>query len=102
LWQGQGVALSQARAVSGKEQGIFQIMLTQQLSLETPSPAEHASFTDADAAVAYLEELYTSATGFLIGAFNGLSVVRSGPRGFAPSTLKSGLKPRAMTRSIRV
>ncbi len=47
-------------------------MLTQQLSLETPSPAEHASFTDADAAVAYLEELYTSATGFLIGAFNGL------------------------------
>jgi AMP nucleosidase len=47
-------------------------MLTQQLSLETPGPAEHASFTDADAAVAYLEELYTNATGFLIGAFNGL------------------------------
>jgi AMP nucleosidase len=47
-------------------------MLTPQLSLVTPSPAEHVSFTDADAAVAYLEELYTNATGFLIGAFNGL------------------------------
>jgi AMP nucleosidase len=47
-------------------------MLTPQLSLETPPLSEHVAFTDADAAVAHLEALYASATGFLIRAFNGL------------------------------
>jgi len=47
-------------------------MLTTQLSIMMPATAEHVSFTDPDAAVAHLEELYANATGFLIAAFNGL------------------------------
>ncbi len=40
------------------------------LSLLTPEPVEHRFFTDPDKAVARLEQLYASATKFLIEAFN--------------------------------
>ena len=43
---------------------------TDMLTLHTPDRAEHRSFTDADAAVAYLEELHAEATRFLVDAFN--------------------------------
>lgn len=44
------------------------------LSILTPDPVDHRSFTDADAAVAYLEELYSCATSFLVEAFNRVAV----------------------------
>ncbi len=40
------------------------------LRLLTPEPVEHRFFRDADKAVARLEELYATATKFLIDAFN--------------------------------
>ncbi|NRB01702.1 MAG: AMP nucleosidase [Rhodobacteraceae bacterium] len=41
------------------------------MTIKTPDPKPHKSFSDADAAVAYLQELYDDATTFLRDAFSG-------------------------------
>ncbi len=68
------------------------------LSILTPDPVKHRSFTDADAAVAYLEELYSYATTFLVEAFNRTA---GGTGASAPSTPRSDFRHRAMIRLIR-
>ncbi len=54
--------------------------LTQDPALSMPPEAPHRSFTDADAAVAYLQELYKTAAGFLVAAFGDIAKGQGGAR----------------------
>ncbi len=68
--QSEACGSAGAMAVSAHSMRKTTMQTEKSLSLLTPEPVEHRFFTDPDKAVARLEQLYASATKFLIEAFN--------------------------------